>query len=163
MCNSYYTFHRKSRNYEQAKGDWITKRELKKNLGNLLFLTAFWPYFLHRYPSSRISTWLLVWNAYLCFFPFFFNSKLLEQPSDLTFEASTSPWCNSGFESDFRDKKGAYDDPLVYPSILLIRRIHLNSKRRRIFFFFLFSLFDLGIYRLLDILWKHIRSLVYII
>ena len=47
------------------------KRENWTNLGNLLFLTAFWPYFLHLYPSSSISTWLLVWKAYLGFLIFF--------------------------------------------------------------------------------------------
>lgn len=54
---------------------------LETNLGYGLFFTAFCPYFLHLYPSSRWSTSLLVINANrgsFCFFsPFFFALLLL--------------------------------------------------------------------------------------
>ena len=41
------------------------------HLGYMLFFTAFCPYFLHRNPSSRISSALLVWNANLGLLVFF--------------------------------------------------------------------------------------------
>lgn len=47
------------------------------HLGYKLFLTAFWPYFLQRYPSSRISSALLVWKANLGRVAFFILDPFL--------------------------------------------------------------------------------------
>lgn len=58
----------------------------------MLFLTAFWPYFLQRYPSSRISTWLLVWKANLCFFTFTQPLPFLFIPTKLRSSSSNTGW-----------------------------------------------------------------------
>lgn len=99
----------------QLELDYWVGLSFGKYLGNGLFFTAFCPYFLHLYPSSRWSTSLLVMNAYLgslsrfwvFFFGFDLNRKKLKKYRNLSFWVCNyrDPFINYEFPTWISKKK----------------------------------------------------------